>query len=97
MKNGVLQIMVTGDNIMANRKRKYKLYVGGADKMAHAIALKGNSVATIRSAKVRTAEISEDRLMMNLSECGQRLSERLEITDEHIDNTLKEIRRECWK
>ena len=89
--------MVTGDNIMAKRKKKYKLYIGGADKMANAIALRGNSVATIRSANKRTVEKSEDRLMMNLSECGKRLSERLEITDEHIDNALKEIRRECWK
>lgn len=93
----VLQIMAMGDNIMSNKKRRYKLYMGGADKMAHAIAIKGNSTTTIHSADVSTIEYFEDRLMTHLSECGNRLSKRLEITDEHIDTALKEIRKECWK
>jgi predicted PP-loop superfamily ATPase len=93
-----LQIMAMGDNIMSKKKRKFKLYLGGADKMAHAVAIKGNSSATMHSANVRTVEFSsEDRLMTHLLECGKRLNERLGITDEHIDSTLKEIRKECWK
>lgn len=87
--------MARGD--IMSHKYKLKIITGGAEKMAHAIAIKGNSNATMHSAHVGTRDQSEDRLMVNLSECGKRLNERLEISDEHIERALKEIRRECWK
>lgn len=76
---------------------KIRLIKGGADTMAHAVAMRGDSKASISSALVRDIIHQEDKLMVSLSECGKRLTDTLEISDEMIEKALKELREECWK
>lgn len=78
---------------MSRKRGKFKLHIGGAEKMEAVMEKEG--VTTMHSASVSSIEV-RDELLDNLKKSGQKLNSLLNVRPRHIHKAIKEARKE-WK